>query len=275
MILLTKRALAFKSAKQWKDALASHEKASDAYQRADQLFMSAKSLESQSQIYSQHLNLPAKGADVLERASQMYRLHASPDKAGEALERAGRLLEVSDPHKAVVLMVQAGELLDDEDRGRFATEAFRKAAVLSLKNGKVQETIPIQDRLIGVWRKVGNKPSMAKAELSMIILLLKSGIAPQDKLFEYVSQDAFTLTDEGKIASDLISAVEGGDEEALQAALASPAVEYLDNEFVRLAKTLKVQTKTASPIVVVGVGSAEKEKELEEIAQQVEEDGIC
>jgi len=266
-------ALIFKNVKQWNDAIVSHQKASDAYSRADQLFMAAKSLESQAQIYAQHLNQASKAAGTLEAASRLYRLHASPDKAGEVLERAGKLLELSDPHKAVVLMVQAGELLDDEDRGRFATEAFRKAAVLSLKNGKVNDAIPIQNRLVDVWRRVGNKTQLAKSELGMIILLLKAGQPPQDKLFEYVNQDAFTLTDEGRAASDLIAAVEGGDGDSLQAVLASSAIGYLDNELVRLARTLQVQPKAVP--VVVGVGSAEKEQELNEIAQQAEEEGIC
>lgn len=173
--------------------------------------MAAKATENAASIYVTNLKQPEKAAESFKLTADYYvangRLLAStcpvlrrtthqpltpvpsgtPDKAADALEKAAKYVEPVSLNDAIDYYSQACDLLEDEDRGRFAADVYRRAIAMLLRNGRVSDAQSFMERLCENFRKSGNKVQLYKMALSVVIakLALEDEIGAQKAINEY------------------------------------------------------------------------------------------
>lgn len=87
-------------------------------------------------ILVQNLNQPQKAAEMYQRASDLFMTNGSIDRAAEQLQKAGRALENTDVSAAIEMYSSACALYEQEDRGRFAIDIYKKAISLLVRSKK-------------------------------------------------------------------------------------------------------------------------------------------
>lgn len=267
-------------------------KASECYRKLDSMFMAAKAVENAASIYAQQKQAE-KAAETYRLTSDYYHANGSADKAADALEKAAKQIETSDLDGAVKDYRRACELLETEDKGRFAADIYRRAIALLLRNGRVEEAETFMRRLCTVFKGLGNKVQLNKMGLSVVVALLalgdEIGAKRAAEEFEWVycredcgiaanigmtRADGFGNSDEGAAADELISAFESGDAEKLQLALGKHTLTYLDNEVVRLARTLRVPEGRSAAPEPSREEAAQTADSMRNLQDEIEQEGI-
>ncbi|CAJ0634277.1 10141_t:CDS:2, partial [Entrophospora sp. SA101] len=206
-----KAASSFKAARSYEQAIQAYQKASDALFKSDSLYMSAKAMESSANLASQQLKQPERAAEMYKKASDLYLAHMVPDRAGEMLEKGARALEPVNVDGAIEMYMAACTLFETEERGRFAIDTFKRTIAIMIRNKRFELATEILHRLNAIYTDSNNQQGINK-----------------------------TCLKESAIASFLLDAFEQGDQELLEQAVRRQVVTFLDNEVVRLARSLQV-----------------------------------
>ncbi|CAJ0769601.1 19407_t:CDS:2, partial [Entrophospora sp. SA101] len=236
-----KAASSFKAARSYEQAIQAYQKASDALFKSDSLYMSAKAMESSANLASQQLKQPERAAEMYKKASDLYLAHMVPDRAGEMLEKGARALEPVNVDGAIEMYMAACTLFETEERGRFAIDTFKRTIAIMIRNKRFELATEILHRLNAIYTDSNNQQGINKTCLSIIILLLATEDEVEaKKQFQLFCLNAFVQSEESAIASFLLDAFEQGDQELLEQAVRRQVVTFLDNEVVRLARSLQV-----------------------------------
>ncbi|KAJ2956156.1 hypothetical protein NQZ79_g7943 [Umbelopsis isabellina] len=236
-------ATAFKVGKSYEQAVQAYTKASDALLKADATHLAGKSMESAAQILAQNLQQPDRAADAYRRASELFVTQGSVDRGAEQLEKAAKVMENVDVNAAIELYSQSCSLYEQEDRGRFAMDTFKKAIALLVKTQKYDRAMEMLHRQSAVLQKLTNRGALYKANLSIVILALAMGdeVEASKQFHTFCSRDGgFPQSEEAEISDDLIKAYEHGDHELLVKTVRRQNITFLDNEIARLSRTLTV-----------------------------------
>ncbi|KAI8384375.1 uncharacterized protein BYT42DRAFT_493520 [Radiomyces spectabilis] len=228
-------ATSFKIAKSYEQAVQAYGKASEALFKTDALHLAGKAMESAALILAQNLNQPQRAAEAYQKASDLFMTQGSIDRAAEQLEKAGRALENIDVNAAIEMYSSACGLYEQEDRGRFAIDIFKKAISLLVKSKKYAKAVDMLHRQSVILQKLSSRTHIYKANLSIIILLLAIG----DDV-EAGKQFNAMCNEESDISQCLLQAYEDLDQELLEKTVRRQQVTFLDNEIVKLARTLTV-----------------------------------
>ncbi|RKP17836.1 TPR-like protein [Rozella allomycis CSF55] len=215
--------------------------AADAFSHANLPSEAAKCYESAGQSATQMKDVNS-AFDDYNKASKEYIKTGLHDRAAECLEKAAKAIFEEDKLKAIEAYEGALDIHESNDRGKFATDTYRRSIQLALKNDMIEKAIKILERHIPVCIS-GNDFKLAhKQMLSLIIILLKIDPVHASKKFtEFQGQsDSFFTSDEGCKANELLDAFEKRDSEALEAIKNSSTISFLDNEIIRVAKSLAV-----------------------------------
>lgn len=236
-----KAATGFRGARQFPRAVETYIKASDALQKGNAFFMSAKQMEQAATIATTNMRDLKRGAALYKRASDIYVGSGHPDQAAGALEKGAKSLEYDDTQAALSLYEAACSIYETEERGRFGVETFQKVSTLQLKNKMYDEAIGSFGRQAKLFETLNNANGASRANLGIIIILLFKGQIPQaEAMFEKLSSTSFSTSEDWETASQILQAYETGDQAMLQSIVNDSKVQFLDNEIIRLARGLQV-----------------------------------
>ncbi|KAI8047971.1 soluble NSF attachment protein [Gilbertella persicaria] len=247
----------FKIAKSNDQAVQAYIKASDALSKADAIHLAGKALENAAFILAQNLNQPQRAAELYQRASNYFMTQGNIDRAAEQLEKAGRALENVDVNASYDMYSKACAIYEQEDRGRFAVEIFKKAISLLIRNKKYDKAIDMLKRQSVVLQKFTSRSHLYKANLSILVLIFAIG----DDV-EAGKQFSSMCGEEAEIAEDLLKAYEERDQELLEKTVRLQHMSFLDNEVVKLARLLTVPGEVLSSTTIYNMPHAQARAEL-------------
>ncbi|KAI7887860.1 uncharacterized protein EV154DRAFT_426736 [Mucor mucedo] len=234
-------ATAFKIAKSYDQAVQAYAKASEALFKADAIHLAGKAMESAAFILAQNLNQPQRAAEAYQRASDYFMTQGSIDRAAEQLDKAGKALENVDVNASYEMYSKACTLYEQEDRGRFAVDIFKRAIALLIRNKKYDKAIDMLRRQSVILQKFTSRSHLYKANLSILILILAIG----DDV-EAGKQFSYMCGEEAEIGEDLLKAYDTRDQELLEQTVRLQHVTFLDNEVAKLARLLTVPGEVLS-----------------------------
>ncbi|CEP16602.1 hypothetical protein [Parasitella parasitica] len=240
----------FKIAQSYKLAVGAYEKASDAYFKSDSIHLAGKALENAAFILNQNLKDPKRAASAYQRASNYFMAQGSIDRAAEQLDKAGRALENVDMNESYEMYSKACSLYEQEDRGRFAIEIFKKAISLLIRNKKYDKAIDMLKRESVILQKFTARSQLYKANLSILILIFAIGDDVEaGKQFNSMcgNDPGFAQSEEAEIADNLLKAFDERDQDLLVKTTKSQHITFLDNEVIKLARMLVVPGEVMSP----------------------------
>ncbi|KAI8977020.1 hypothetical protein BDF20DRAFT_820816 [Mycotypha africana] len=236
-----KAATSFKIAHSYDQAVQAYYKSSEALSKADAIHLAGKALESAAFLLAQNLNQPQRAAEAYQRASDYFMTQGSIDRAAEQLDKAGRVLEAIDVNASFNVYSKACTLYEQEDRGRFAVEIFKRAISLLIRNRKYDRAVEMLKRQSVILQKFTSRTHLYKANLSILILIFAIG----DDV-EAGKQFNTMCSEEAEIAEQLLKAYDERDQSLLEKTVRLQHVTFLDNEVVKLARMLTVPGETLS-----------------------------
>ncbi|KAI9029728.1 soluble NSF attachment protein [Phycomyces nitens] len=241
-------ATSFKIAKSYDQAVQAYAKTSEAFFKAGANHLAGKAMESAALILTQNLGQPQRAAEAYQQASDLFMTQGSIDRAAEQLEKAGRAMETTDINAAIEMYSAACALYEQEDRGRFAIDVFKKAISLLIKSKKYEKAIDMLQRQTVILQKMTSRSHLHKANLSILIIILAIGDEVEaGKQFHIMCSDSgFSQSEEADICQALLQAYEEGDQELMEQTVRRQHVSFLDNEVARLARTLTVPGEVLS-----------------------------
>jgi len=231
----------FKNAKSYQKAKEAFQKASNMQYTSNLTFSAAKNLESAATM-AKELEEDSEAAELFQQSSAYYREQSGSEKSAECLLRAASCLEKSDPDKAVQLCMDACQLYEIDEKEQFAGQAFRTAISLLLRNKKFDETLELMKTQCKIFEKLNHLNDLFKTYLSILVLhLIRDDFVAAEKAYqEFLIFPGYLHSPESVVAGELLDAFEKRNGEALKTCLSKQVFTFLDNQVVKLAKTLKI-----------------------------------
>lgn len=268
-----KAAVAFKNAKQLEQAKDAYLQEAEAHANNRSLFHAAKAFEQAGMMLKDLQRMP-EAVQYIEKASVMYVENGTPDTAAMALDRAGKLMEPLDLSKAVHLYQQAAAVFENEERLRQAAELIGKASRLLVRQQKFDEAAASLQKEKSMYKEMENYPTCYKKCIAQVLVQLHRAdyVAAQKCVRESYSIPGFSGSEDCAALEDLLQAYDEQDEEQLLRVCRSPLVTYMDNDYAKLAISLKVPG---------GGGGGKKKPSASASAQPQEEEddeyagGLC
>ncbi|KAK2190916.1 hypothetical protein NP493_65g07041 [Ridgeia piscesae] len=231
----SKAATAFKNAKAYEQTISSLMKASEVQKK------SGSSMEAAALIYKE-LKEFHKIANLVEEASNLYLEHGVPDTASIALERAAKMIETHEPERAIELYKKACDVCEGEDRVRHSAEMAGKAARIYIRLKRFDEAAEHLKKEIDHLSTVNHQGQLNKLMMALVLIHLhQDDFVAADQAFKAAfSYDRFVESEEASAIEQLLKAYEEGDQEAADGIVKSPLFRYMENDFTKLARDLKV-----------------------------------
>ncbi|KAJ2740404.1 hypothetical protein GGI20_005825 [Coemansia sp. BCRC 34301] len=260
---LDKAATAFKASRHYEEAADCYAKASGAYVQINAVYLAAKCYENAAMLADAHLKNYEKAVTYYSRASDLYRSQgAAADKAAEMMESAAKACEDVDTNRTIQLYDSALSIYENEDRGRFGVETFKRTVRYLLDKGRLSEAVDIQMRLSAVCERINNRFELNKSNLSAIIILLAFGdsVEAGKKLDEFGQDVVFTRSKEATAAEQLVQAYSDGDQDEYARIASDSIVAFLDTSIARLAAKTRIpgarraKPRAANSAAVSGTG---------------------
>ncbi|KAL7751325.1 hypothetical protein RI367_003185 [Sorochytrium milnesiophthora] len=232
---------AFKTSKDNSSAVSAYTECADAWQKTNSNYMAAKAMEQGAAcaVAMQDVN---KAHSMYVRTSELFVLNGSADRAAEILDKGAKSIEQMNPDKAIELYSESCALYEQEDRHRFAADTFKRGINICLKSRRFTPAIDLSQRLIEAYIKMSNRNGASKSVLTLIVVHLANGDeVAASKVFEQYVGEQQLFGDELHLASDLLDAFAQGDAELLDKTVKKQGMTFLENEVVRLARSLRVE----------------------------------
>ena len=222
--------------------------ASNAHEKAKNLFFAAKSLEFLANFLKEQEGLmsdPAGLAEVTKvyvRASRIYALDNKPDRQADALTKAARVAPASEADSSAKLIVQALDALEDSNKHHSTPDLYRGLILLQVRASKILDAITTLKRHVKALEKLEQHQNGAKAGLEIIILCLSLGDwVLADREFKALQDSyGFAHSKEQSSAYSLLSCLEERDAEGLKEALKDTTFQFLIPEIGKMAKKITI-----------------------------------
>jgi tetratricopeptide (TPR) repeat protein len=178
---------------------------------------------------------------LYDDAVNAYLMEGSIDQAVRCVMRKA----TEQPDKAIECFEKAIDLYASVDgKEILAGDVFKQLILRILGNKDYPKYFAISNSYIRILKSINQSPFAAKEVLSQVIVNLCRG---EIVGAERVMSDPNSLNIEGYLHSaeyaagdDLITAIKDGDGDLLKKTIQKGAVLYLNNEIIKLAKSLKV-----------------------------------
>ncbi|PWA29982.1 hypothetical protein CCH79_00009667, partial [Gambusia affinis] len=292
-----KAAVCFKNAKQY-------EQAKDAYLKEAEYHTENKTAIEQAGMMMKEQKKMPEAIQYIEKACMMYMENGTPDTAAMALDRAGKLIEPINLEKAVDLYQKAAGVFENEDRLRQAVELLGKASRLLVRLKRLDEAAVALQKEKNMYKEIENFPMCFKKTTAQVLVHLHRGdYVAADKCvresYRYGNAPPPSLTSNFTIISEgtgyikrcvsaslpgysgsedcvametLLQGYDEQDEDQAYRVCNSPLLKYMDNDYAKLAISLKVpggggKKKKAASAPQGGAGgapSATKDEEDDE-----------
>ncbi|XP_028833304.1 N-ethylmaleimide-sensitive factor attachment protein, gamma b [Denticeps clupeoides] len=237
----SKAAVAFKNAKQFEEAKEAYLKEAENHTENKALFHAAKAIE-QAGMMLKDMKRVAEAVQLIEKACVMYVENGTSGTAGMALDRAGKLIEPIDLEKAVDLYQKAASVFENEDRLRQAAELLGKASRLLVRLRRLDEAAVSLQKEKNMYKEIENYPTCFKKTIAQVLVHLhRSDFVAADKCVrESYSLPGFSGSEDCVSMETLLQGYDEQDEEQVFRVCNSPLLKYMDNDYAKLAVTLKV-----------------------------------
>ncbi|XP_062377387.1 gamma-soluble NSF attachment protein-like [Sardina pilchardus] len=273
----SKAAVAFKNAKQLEEAKEAYLQEAEAHTNNRTLFHAAKALEQAGMMLKDMQRIP-EAIQYIERASMMYVENGTPDTAAIALDRAGKLIEPVDLAKAVDLYQKAASVYENEDRLRQASEMLGKSSRLLVRQRKFDEAAVSLQKEKNMYKEIENYPTCFKKTIAQVLVQLhRADFVAADKCVrESYSIPGFSGSEDCIAMEEMLQGYDQQDEDQVYRVCNSPLLKYMDNDYAKLALSLRVPgggNKKKAPAAASDAGAS--------AAQPVEEEddeyagGLC
>ncbi|XP_006633930.1 N-ethylmaleimide-sensitive factor attachment protein, gamma b [Lepisosteus oculatus] len=270
-----KAAVAFKNAKQFEQAKEAYFKEAEAHTNNRALFHAAKALE-QAGMMLKDMQRMTEAVELIEKASMMYVENGTPDTAAMSLDRAGKLIEPINLEKAVKLYQQAASVFENEERLRQAVELLGKASRLLVRARRLDEAAVSIQKEKNMYKEIENYPTCFKKTIAQVLVHLhRNDFVAADKCVrESYSIPGFSGSEDCIALEQLLQGYDQQDEDQVFSVCNSPLFKYMDNDYAKLALSLRVPgggSKKKSPVTPqAGAGGSRVEEEEDEYSG-----GLC
>ncbi|XP_051537913.1 N-ethylmaleimide-sensitive factor attachment protein, gamma a [Myxocyprinus asiaticus] len=273
-----KAAVAFKNAKQLEQAKDAYLQEAEAHTNNRTLFHAAKALEQAGMMLKDMQRLP-EGVQYIEKASMMYVENGTPDTAAMALDRAGKLIEPLDLSKAVHLYQQAASVFENEDRLRQAVELVGKVSRLLVRQRKFDEAAVSLQKEKSMYKEIENYPTCFKKTIAQVLVHLHRGdyVAAEKCVRESYSIPGFSGSEDCVAMEQLLQGYDEQDEDLVYRVCNSPLLKYMDNDYAKLAISLRVPGGGKKKPAAVASGDAGVTAEAAKPEEEEDEyaGGLC
>lgn len=240
----TSAATCFKNAKAYPNCKECLIKAADSYRQQHSFFSAAKSLE-QAALVSKDMGDLNGAMKLVERASQLFQEHGTPDTAALSLDKGAKMIEAKYPAEAARLYEKAADVVLLEDRPRQSAEFLGKSARLMVKLKRYDEAAELVKRELEMQEEGENRGAVGRLIVALVLIHLTRGdlIAAQ-KAFQ--GKHSYVEQEEVATIETLLTAFDEEDGELAARALNSPFLKHMDVEYAKLARNLTLPDSTIS-----------------------------
>eukprot|EP00499_Haloplacidia_sp_CaronLabIsolate_P015659 CAMPEP_0196797256 /NCGR_PEP_ID=MMETSP1104-20130614/38549_1 /TAXON_ID=33652 /ORGANISM="Cafeteria sp., Strain Caron Lab Isolate" /LENGTH=352 /DNA_ID=CAMNT_0042167661 /DNA_START=102 /DNA_END=1160 /DNA_ORIENTATION=+ len=156
--------------------------------------------------------------------------------------KTARALYPYQPGEAVTHMLDALEVIEEEEREVVSKEIMSEVLNAVTELGSYDAAIAVCKRVLALWLKHGRQPNVNKLFLTITILQLAKGDVPAaDTAFqEHIQNDEYLASRECAAEEELVAACRNFDESGLEEAKKAHVVQYLDAAVRRLATKLVI-----------------------------------
>uniref|UniRef100_A0A3B4CGF4 Gamma-soluble NSF attachment protein n=1 Tax=Pygocentrus nattereri TaxID=42514 RepID=A0A3B4CGF4_PYGNA len=266
---MAKAAVAFKNAKQF-------EQAKDAYLKEAEYHTENKAaIEAAGMMLKDMKRLP-EAVELIEKASVMYVENGTSGTAGMALDRAGKLIEPMDLEKAVDLYQKAASVFEVRELQNLNLQCSASRLTFHLLHRLDEAAVSLQKEK-NMYKEIENYPTCFKKTIAQVLVHLHRGdfVAADKCVRESYSLPGFSGSEDCVAMETLLAGYDEQDEDQVYRVCNSPLLKYMDNDYAKLAISLKVPggggKKKKSPSAPQGgAGGAPPAEEDDEY-----EGGLC
>lgn len=235
---LNKAAVCFKVACRWEECKAAHLRACEAYANSGSLYHAAKQLEGALLVCREQGRLD-EVEDLASRGGLLYRQAGSPESAAQMLVKAAKIVERETPERAVSLYEKAADTVSTEDRSSEAAQHLEKAALLTARTHQVDKCSMLLENALSLYSEAGQTAGQGRLVLALILVQLQKG---DSVAASKVWQQWGGCCDgaQAQAANCLVQGFGDQDREVAQQGINSPAVRALDNDYVKMARDMKL-----------------------------------
>eukprot|EP01120_Amphizonella_sp_Union-15-10_P000918 TRINITY_DN10991_c0_g1_i1.p1 TRINITY_DN10991_c0_g1~~TRINITY_DN10991_c0_g1_i1.p1 ORF type:complete len:306 (+),score=78.32 TRINITY_DN10991_c0_g1_i1:105-1022(+) len=236
-----KAATCYKLAKNLVKAKEAWKKAAIAYQHLHEEFSSARCLESAAlnAKESQSMN---EACELYLQASQLLISQQQNQRAAENRLHAARCAESFDNDLAVKYYHLTIDLLIADNKEHFIADAFKYALAFTLRGKRWEDSLALLKIVEPVYTNMGSSYSGEVYKIctsTVVIHLVRNDVVAADNYYkECYSKDGYLNSPEGQFAGDLIEAYLKSSEEEITKLKKHRALTFLDNEVVKLVRSL-------------------------------------
>lgn len=236
-----KAAVCFKNAKQLEQAKEAYLKEAEYHELNKTLFHAAKAYEQAGMMLKDMKKMP-EAIQLIEKACMMYIENGTPDTAAMALDRAGKLIEPLNLEKAVDLYQKAAGVFENEDRLRQSAELLGKASRLLVRLRRLDEAAVAIQKEKQMYKDIENYPMCFKKTTAQVLVHLHRGdfVAADKCVRESYSFPGYSGSEDAAAMETLLQGYDEQDEEQAYRVCNSPLLKYMDNDYAKLAISLKV-----------------------------------
>eukprot|EP00667_Euglena_gracilis_P014012 EG_transcript_14482 len=226
--------------KQNERAAECYQEAYEAHHKAGNLFFAGRALENLARLHQDKQEL-CKAAVWLEKAAETYGEDGKADKKAATLTKAARLLQDSDPDRALQLLEGAVAIYVEEEKWHLCQDAFRHLVSTYLKHGRWAEAVAAIEKKMPGFVKLDQPHNIHKAYAEIIVIRLaaKDAVAAEKAFNAAMQTPGFGASDEATVCETLLAAYNDGDEEALAVCAKDQTFTFLTTEVARLVRTLQ------------------------------------
>ncbi|TRY55136.1 hypothetical protein DNTS_032635 [Danionella cerebrum] len=175
---------------------------------------------------------------LIEKASIMYVENGTSGTAGMALDRAGKLIESIDLEKAVDLYQKAASVFEVRKQQHLSELSRTPSPWCSVLD---EAALSLQKEK-NMYKEIENYPTCFKKTIAQVLVHLHRGdfVAADKCVRESYSLPGFSGSEDCVSMETLLAAYDEQDEEQLSRVCNSPLLKYMDNDYAKLAISLKV-----------------------------------
>lgn len=248
-------ATCFRNAKSFEQCKECLLKAADCHKQNRSLFHAAKCLD-QVILIAKEIGNFSDVQEYAERACHLYQQHGSPESGASSLDKAAKILESTNPEKALQLYQHACDVVMIEDSSRQGAEYISKVARIMVKLGMFDQAADAIRREIGLQQLSESYQAIGRLAVALVLVQLARGdtVAAEKAFKEWGNccdvQEVQTL-------EMLLQAYDDEDPDNASRALSSPFIRHMDVEYAKLARELQLPKGASSaPKVNVIEGAA-------------------
>ncbi|XP_076170002.1 gamma-soluble NSF attachment protein-like [Ptiloglossa arizonensis] len=217
-------------------------KAADCYKDNKSWFQAAQSIE-QAVLISKEMGNLDEVSKLAHRSCSLYQMHGSPESGASVLDKAGKILEASQPQEALELFKRAANVVMGEDSVYQAAEYMSKVARILVKLQMYDEAADAIRREIGMRQQLDHGPSVGRLTVALVLVqLARADQVAAEKAFKEWGN--YCETPEIHTLEMLLQAYDNEDADAAKAALNNSFIKHMDVEYAKLARAIPLPEQT-------------------------------